>query len=211
MEVFVLMQLRRNPTRPPARSRAADSPAVIVFLAALLAVTAAQASQGEGYRIGPRDVLEVRVFDLDQLNSTVRVSEAGTIELPVIGEIVASGMTQNGLAKAIEQALSRFVNDPQVFVVVSEYQSQRFSTLGAVSSPGIYPMVGRTTLLEAISMAGGFTKFGSSSRVKVLRPKKDEAGYETVKIDIKKVMNGDSQKDILLITGDMVVVSEGVF
>ena len=204
MEVFVLKQHQRNPPRPPARRRAADSPALIVVLAALLAVTAAQASQGEGYRIGPRDVLEVRVFDLDQLNSTVRVSEAGTIELPVIGEIVAAGMTQNGLAEAIEQALARFVNDPQVFVVVSEYQSQRFSTLGAVSSPGIYPMVGRTTLLEAISMAGGISNGETSGTVRIIRE-----GFSSAPIEIhldELLEKGNAAFNITLKAGDVINV-----
>ena len=74
-----------------------------------------------------------------------------------------------------------------------------------------YAIAENTTVLRAISMAGGFSKFGSSSRVKVLRPKDGEAGYETLKIDIKKGMNGDSKEDILLKAGDMVVVSEGIF
>ena len=82
---------------------------------------------------------------------------------------------------------------------------------GEVTKPGTYRIAENTTVLRAISMAGGFTKFGSSSRVKVLRPKKKEAGYKTIKIDIKKVMNGNSDNDILLKAGDMVVVSEGVF
>ena len=197
-------QHQRNPLRPSARSRAADSPALIVFLAALLAVTAAQASQGESYRIGPRDVLEIRVFDLDQLNSTVRVSEAGTIELPVIGEIVATGMTQNDLAEAIEQALSRFVNDPQVFVVVSEYQSQRFSTIGAVGSPGIYPMVGRTTLLEAISMAGGVSNDETSGTVRIIREGFSGAPIE---IDLDELLErGNSAFNISVKAGDVINV-----
>ena len=60
-------------------------------------------------------------------------------------------------------------------------------------------------------MAGGFTKFGSSSRVKLLRPKKDQAGYETVKVNVNGVMNGDPEADLPVIAGDIIVVSEGVF
>ncbi len=77
--------------------------------------------------------------------------------------------------------------------------------------PGTYPLGPNSSVLRAISVAGGFTKFGSSSKVKVLRPRKDSPGYINIKINIKNVMNGDSEADILLRPGDMVVVSEGVF
>ncbi len=60
-------------------------------------------------------------------------------------------------------------------------------------------------------MAGGFTKFGSSSKVKVLRAKENAAGYDTIKVDIKGLMNGDAQEDIVLIANDIIVVSEGIF
>ena len=67
------------------------------------------------------------------------------------------------------------------------------------------------TVLKAISIAGGFTKFGSASRVKVLRPRENKPGYETIKINMKDVMDGNSEADLSIQSGDMVVVSEGMF
>ncbi|MCK5083942.1 MAG: SLBB domain-containing protein, partial [Candidatus Omnitrophica bacterium] len=104
-----------------------------------------------------------------------------------------------------------YMKYPVVVVSLQESRSRRFFVYGEVMKPGTYAIAENTSVLRAISMAGGFSKFGSSSRVKVLRAKEEGAGYETMKIDIKKVMNGSSDDDILLKAGDMVVVSEGVF
>jgi len=82
---------------------------------------------------------------------------------------------------------------------------------GEVTHPGPYAVEENMTVLRAISMAGGFTKFGSSSRVKVLRPRAQGKGYEPVKINIKDVMDGHSDADAVIKPGDIVVVSEGVF
>jgi len=175
-----------------------------VLLIALLTTVPALASQGEDYQIGPRDLLEIRVFDLEELNATVRVSEAGTVELPVIGEIPAAGLTQNGLAGAIEEALSGFVRQPQVFVFVREYQSQRVSIIGAVGTPGNYQMVGRTTLLEAISDAGGVDLLEASGFVRILREGLTGAPIE---IDLHELLDqGNTAYNIRLKPGDVVNV-----
>ena len=77
--------------------------------------------------------------------------------------------------------------------------------------PGTYALEENTTVLRAISMAGGFNKFGSSSHVKVLRPLKDKPGYDAIKVNIKAVMDGNANEDLVLQPEDIVVVSEGVF
>jgi polysaccharide export outer membrane protein len=101
-----------------------------------------------------------------------------------------------------------------------EVTEGKFSVYGEVIKPGTYPMEENITVLKAISIAGGFTKFGSSNRVKILRPLTNETGYEdyenivgyeTIKVNIKRVMDGNSDEDVLLKQGDIVTVSEGVF
>lgn len=87
----------------------------------------------------------------------------------------------------------------------------KFYAYGEVNSPGMFPLEENTTVLKAIAMAGGFTKFGSSSRVKVLRAYSDGSGYENIKINIKAIMEGSGEDDILLMPSDTVVVFEGVF
>jgi len=164
------------------------------------------------YTVGVDDILEISVLQPDELLRVVNVSPDGTISFPYIGTVKVKDLTIPKIQEKIQAALSDgYMKYPVVVVSLQESRSRRFFVYGEVTKPGTYAIAENTTVLRAISMAGGFTKFGSSSRVKVLRPKENEPGYETIKIDIKKVMNGDSENDILLSPGDMVVISEGVF
>ncbi len=164
------------------------------------------------YAVGVDDILEVSVLQPDELLRVVNVAPDGTITFPYIGTIKVKGLNITQIQEKVRTALADgYLKYPVVVVSLQESRSRKFFVYGEVIKPGTYAMAENTTVLRAISMAGGFSRFGSSSRVKVLRPKEAQAGYETVKIDIKKVMNGNSQDDILLKAGDMVVVSEGMF
>ena len=165
---------------------------------------AAQQELAEDYRIGARDLLEIRVFDLEELDSTVRVSEDGRISLPMIGELRVLGLTRSEVETAIESALKRFVNDPQVSVFVREFESQRVSVLGAVKTPGTYPMQGRMTLLEAISEAGGIDYDEASGTVAILRH--DMPG-EPIEISLEELISkGNTAFNVELKAGDTVNV-----
>ncbi|MCK5581165.1 MAG: polysaccharide export protein [Candidatus Omnitrophica bacterium] len=164
------------------------------------------------YTVGVDDILEISVLQPDELFRVVNVAPDGRVSFPYIGSIKVKGLTIPQIQKIIQNALADgYMKHPVVLVSLQESRSRKFFVYGEVIKPGTYAIAENATVLRAISMAGGFTKFGSSSRVKVLRPKENEPGYENIKIDIKKVMNGDSEKDILLRPGDMVVVSEGMF
>lgn len=171
-----------------------------------------EAARQEAYTVGVDDILEISVLKPDELLRVVNVAPDGTITFPYIGTIEVKDLTVPQIQEKIRAALADgYMKYPVVVVSLQESRSRKFFVYGEVIKPGAYLIAENATVLRAISMAGGFTKFGSSSRVKVLRPKQEEAGYETIKIDIKKVMEGDSEEDILLQAGDMVVVSEGVF
>lgn len=171
-----------------------------------------EAARQEAYTVGVDDILEISVLKPDELLRVVNVAPDGTITFPYIGTIEVKDLTVPQIQEKIQAALADgYMKYPVVVVSLQESRSRKFFVYGEVIKPGAYLIAENATVLRAISMAGGFTKFGSSSRVKVLRPKQEEAGYETIKIDIKKVMEGDSEEDILLQAGDMVVVSEGVF
>ena len=90
-------------------------------------------------------------------------------------------------------------------------RNKTFFVHGEVNRPGEYALQGNMTVLKAMSLVGGFTKWGSSSRIKVLRPKKNNTGYETIKVDIDAVIDGDATKDTSLQSGDIVVISRGIF
>ncbi len=122
------------------------------------------------------------------------------------------GKTITEIQRNIQWGLaSGYLKYPVVVVALIESRSRNFTISGEVNRPGTYPLSEDTTVLKAISIAGGFTRFGSSSKVKVLRPRKDRPGYNSIKINLKEVMDGNAQEDIVLEPGDIVVVSEGVF
>ena len=108
------------------------------------------------YRIGAQDLLEISIFGVQELNKEVRVNSNGQISLPLIGGVMAGGKTipefEAELAKKYSEG---FLQNPQVSVFVKEFTSQRITLEGAVVKPGIYPITGRTSLLQAIALAGG--------------------------------------------------------
>ncbi|NJN45167.1 MAG: polysaccharide export protein [Candidatus Competibacteraceae bacterium] len=108
------------------------------------------------YRIGPEDLLDIKVFGVEELSQKVRVNSAGNISLPLIGEVKATGLLSQELEDVIEGNLAKdYMQNPIVNVFIEEYASQRVTIGGAVGKPGVYALRGSTTLLQAISMAGG--------------------------------------------------------
>ncbi|HVA00133.1 MAG TPA: polysaccharide biosynthesis/export family protein [Terriglobia bacterium] len=113
---------------------------------------------GPEYQIGPEDVLEITVFQVKDLDETVRVSNDGTIAVPLLGRIVASGLTPDQLRKELEQAYGmNYLQNPQVSVFVKEFHAQPISIIGAVQKPGLYQITGPRSLVEALSLAGGLS------------------------------------------------------
>lgn len=164
------------------------------------------------YTVGIDDILEISVLKPDEIMRIVNVSPDGTIMFPYIGNVLVKDLSVSQIQEKIQNRLADgYMKYPVVLVSLQESRSRKFFVYGEIIRPGSYPVEENTTVLKAISMTGGFTKYGSSSRVKVLRQKENEPGYDTIKIDIKAVMNGDSTLDIIIHPGDMIVVSEGVF
>jgi len=164
------------------------------------------------YIIGIDDVLDISVLQPEKLMATVTVAPDGFITFPYIGSVQAKGVTLSKIQNEIQGRLGNgYMRYPVVAVSLRESRSRKFFLYGEVMKPGTYGLEENTTVLRAISMAGGFSKFGSSSHVKILRPLKDKPGYEAIKVNIKAVMDGRAREDTLLQPGDIVVVSEGVF
>ena len=149
-----------------------------VFFAAVLLAPLAQAQVDESfikeYRIGAKDVLEITVVELPELNQTVRVSEDGSITLPLIGKVVIDGLAKEDVEKRLAALLleQNYVKNARVTVFIKEYQSKRVALIGAVNKPGMYELVGRMTLLQLISQAAGLTDH-TSSKLFVLREGED--------------------------------------
>lgn len=171
-----------------------------------------EASVSPEYMIGADDMLDISILQPEKLLVTVTVSPDGAITFPYIGTVKIKGMT---LAEAQNDIQSRladgYMKYPVVSIALRQSMSEKFFVYGEVMRPGTYRLEAKMTVLKAISLAGGFTKFGSSSRVKVLRTKESGEGYETIKVNLNAAMNGSSKDDVVLKQGDIVVVSEGIF
>src|SRR5256885_303777 len=112
-------------------------------------------SAGE-YRIGPEDVLNINIFEAQELNREVRVSAGGDISLPLLGSVRAAGLTPRELEFVLQELLHRtYMKDPHVSVFVHEMQSHPVSVMGAVRRPGVFQIRGSKTLLEVLSLAEG--------------------------------------------------------
>jgi polysaccharide biosynthesis/export protein len=123
------------------------------------------------YIIGPLDKLGIRVFQVKDLSlDGVQVDASGAIDLPLIGSVAAKGKTTSQLSKEIATLLSeKYLQSPQVSVVVEDSASQKFTVDGEVKNPGVFKMVGPTTLAQAVAMAGGPSEVADLHEVAVVR------------------------------------------
>jgi polysaccharide export outer membrane protein len=159
----------------------------------------------ENYVIGQGDVLEVFVWRNEQLSREVTVRPDGKVSLPLIQDLQAEGFTALQLKDQITRKLKQYVQNPTVTVIVNEINSYKVSVLGKVASPGVYAITTRTTLVEAISMAGGFTEWANKRKITVIR----SAGGKKKKLrfNYKKIVSGkDPRQNITLNRGDTIIV-----
>jgi polysaccharide biosynthesis/export protein len=154
------------------------------------AITVAPPSQQAGneaeYRFGYGDLLEIKFFNNNEFNETVRVLPDGRISLQRIGSFKIIGMTPTMLQKVIEEKYASFLRQPEVTVFVRETASQVFYCMGEVNNPGIHPIAGHMTIYEAIALAGGVTEKAKLQNVFVLRPLQNER-LQTIKINMSKI------------------------
>ena len=162
--------------------------------------------QEADYVIGPEDVLEIIVWKNPELSRVVTVRPDGKISLPLIGDVKAAGLTVSYLQMEMTERLKKYQKIPQVSIIVLEINSYSIFVMGEVSNPGKYQLRSHVTLLQAITMAGGFTLYASKNKIRVLRSL-DEGGKQKVfKVRYKDIINGNSQKNILLKSGDTVII-----
>ncbi len=122
------------------------------------------------YRIGAQDLLEISVFGVDELKHQARVNSNGLINVPLVGSVMAGGRTIPELERDLATRYAEgYLQNPQVSIFVKEYTSQRVTLEGAVKKPGIYPLTGRTTLLQAIAMAEGLDEFADLEGIVLFR------------------------------------------
>jgi len=159
------------------------------------------------YIIGPEDLLEITVWRNADLSKTVIVRPDGRISLPLVGDVAAVGKTPTQLTDEIAMRLKDFKENPSVAIVVKEVNSYAIYVLGEVKGPGKYPLKSKTTLLQGITIAGGFTPTAARNKLVVFRFSENGAGDEKIKASYDDiVLREGSQQNIELKPGDTVVV-----
>ncbi|MCS7026365.1 MAG: polysaccharide biosynthesis/export family protein [Bryobacteraceae bacterium] len=153
------------------------------------------------YKIGPEDILGIRVWREPELSGPVLVRPDGKISLPLVGEIQAGGETPESLAKLITESLSKVMTKPEVFVSVQQVNSKRYYVTGEVNKPGVYSLVTPVTVLEAISLAGGLREFADQKKIVIVR------GNQRLRFNYKEVVAGKNLKqNITVEPGDNIIV-----
>ena len=158
------------------------------------------------YRVGPQDLLSISVFGVQELTKDVRVNSNGQVSLPLIGGVMAGGRTIPELEAELATKYSAgYLQKPQVSVFVKEFTSQRVTLEGAIAKPGIYPITGKTTLLQAIALAGGIddktADLGGIVLMRQINGKRMAAAY-----DLRQVRKGVMEDP--LVYGDDIIVIE---
>lgn len=158
------------------------------------------------YRVGAQDLLEISVFGVQDLSKTVRVNSNGQISLPLVGAVMAGGRTIPELEAELARKYSDgYLQKPQVTVFVKEFTSQRITLEGAVKKPGIYPITGKTSLLQAIAVAEGLDPLADLKGIVLFRlvdGKKMAAAY-----DMRALRSGKVE-DPQLYGDDIIVVEQ---
>lgn len=157
------------------------------------------------YIIGPDDVLSVVFWREKDMSADVAVRPDGMISLPLINDVKASGLTPDQLRLQLTEAAAKFVTDPTVSVVVKAINSRKVFITGMVSKPGPYPLMGPTSVMQLIAMAGGLHEFADKKNITILRT---ENGREiALKFNYQDVMKRKNlQQNIELKPGDTIIV-----
>ena len=182
---------------------------IVILLASLIASTPAGAQDEaaqSSYRIGPRDVVSIEVFEEEELSGDFTVNEDGTIRLPLVGNVQAEGLTEDGFAVRLKEILEEgLLQRASVSVEVLEFRSRPISVLGAVRQPGGLNFPGRVTLIEAITAAGGLTE-GHGASVHVLR-RAPNGLIDQVTVPVEALLvRADPAVNLPLFTNDLVNV-----
>lgn len=160
----------------------------------------------------PTDILSISVFQEPDLKSTLRVSNEGTIDFPLIGQVRVDGLTPQAAAHALEAKLLKgYLIHPQVTVTVMEFSKRRFTVLGEVQHPGSYDIPDQTTLtvLQALGMAGGYTRVANPRHVVLMR--RSGSGEEVFRLDARRMADGGPNAGFTIQPGDVITVAESAF
>jgi polysaccharide export outer membrane protein len=163
--------------------------------------TSAAAVDPNKYLIGPEDVLYIRVWREPDFTGPVVVRPDGKITMPLIGEVQAGGLTPIQLTKSLTELLTKYINNPDVTVSVTEVRSKKYYIDGEVNRSGSFPLITPTTMLEALTNANGFREFSNPKKITILR------GSKILKFNYKDVIKGKHmEQNVFVENGDHIHV-----
>ena len=178
------------PQTPPPQTPGATGPAVQV--------------PGD-FVIGPEDVLGVLFWREADVSGDVAVRPDGRITIPLIGDMMAAGVTTTALRDQIQAAAAKFLTEPNVTVVVRQINSRKVFITGEVGTPGAYPLTGPRTVMQLISLAGGLSQYAKAESISILR--QEQGRTRAFSFNYKNVSTGKNvQQNIELLPGDTIVV-----
>jgi polysaccharide export outer membrane protein len=159
--------------------------------------------------LGAGDVFEARVFQEPELSGVFQIGPEGDVIFPLCKRVVVGGLTANGVAEKLRSCLSEgFLRDPQVTVLVKEYNSKKVFVFGEVQKPGTFPYEEGMSIVQALTLAGGFTKSAAQNSTSVTR---HVNGQEVkVKVNVQDIALGKAP-NYRLEPGDIVFVPESLF
>lgn len=157
------------------------------------------------YTISPGDGLHLFVWKEPELSREIAVRGDGRITVPLLGDMLAAGRTPQELGREVAAGLGKFIEAPLVSVIVAQANSARVFVIGQVRNPGVFPLVGRMTVLQALSLAGGFLEFAKADKILIIRD--HGRAPEAIQVNYKKLEDGsDLRQNTILRSGDSIVV-----
>ena len=166
---------------------------------------AKEANENPNYKIGIEDMLNVNVWKEPDVSRIVPVRPDGKISLPLLNDVQAAGLTPQQLAAAIREGLKKYMSEPEVTVIVTAVNSQKFYVMGEVTKPGSFPLLQGMTVLQALASAGSFTQFANEKGIYLLRTENGKPVRHP--FNYKAVIKGQNQdQNIELKPGDTIVV-----
>ena len=168
--------------------------------------------ESSNYVLGPNDIIQLKVYREADLESRVRIGKDGTATFPLIGTLNVGGKTVEAATKLVQQLLNKdFLVNPQVSLSVAEYAKRRFTVLGQVQKPGIFeiPTEEKITLLQAIGMAGGYTRLAEPSRITV---KRTVSSKEVLfQLNARAMAKDSGAQPFEILPDDTITVGERIF
>ncbi len=176
---------------------------------------AAGEAPGPDYVIGPLDNLSVFVWRNPELSTTVRVRPDGRITFPLIDDLPATGQTPTQLAKAIEEKLRTYIQNPIVSVIVSDFRgpfAQQVRVVGEAAKPAAIPYQANMTLLDVMIAVGGLTDYAAGNRARLIRFDPATGKQQEYKIKIDRLLkSGDVKSNVAIKPGDTIIIPESFF